>query len=193
MLKTGLALTVLAAAGLAALYFINRTLFLLAATMMKINLFAFGGAAGSIPMMLHEVVNVRHWVDGKTMMDAIALSQVTPGPISTTTAFLGYLVAGLPGSLAAIIGFYTPTFILLIVVTPYFTRLKSSRTFRKAIKGVVSSFAGLLFFVTFTFFHVVHWDLKRVLLGIAAALALYYRVHVVWVVLAGAAISIALI
>ncbi len=192
MLKTALALTVLAAAGLVALYFINRTLFLLAATMMKINLFAFGGAAGSIPMMLHEVVNVRHWVDGKTMMDAIALSQVTPGPISTTTAFLGYLVAGLPGSLAAIIGFYTPTFILLIVVTPYFTRLKSSRTFRKAIKGVVSSFAGLLFYVTFTFFHVVHWDWKRSLLGVAAAIALYYRVHVAWVVLAGAAISIAL-
>jgi len=193
MLKQALALTVLALSGLGALFFIDRTLFLLAATMMKINLFAFGGAAGSIPMMLHEVVTVRHWVDGKTMMDAIALSQVTPGPISTSTAFLGYLIAGLPGSAVAITAFYTPSFILLIVMTPYFSRLKSSKAFRKATKGVISSFAGLLFFVTFTFFHVVHWDMKRSLLAIAAALALHKGVHVAWVVLVGAAISIAMI
>ena len=193
MLKQALALTVLALSGLVALYFIDRTLFLLAATMMKINLFAFGGAAGSIPMMLHEVVTVQHWVDGKTMMDAIALSQVTPGPISTSTAFLGYLIAGLPGSAIAITAFYTPSFILLIMMTPYFSRLKSSKAFRKATKGLISSFAGLLFFVTFTFFNVVHWDLKRSLLAIAAAIALHKGVHVAWVVLVGAAISIAMI
>jgi chromate transporter len=193
MLKQALALTVLALSGLVALYFIDRTLFLLAATMMKINLFAFGGAAGSIPMMLHEVVTVQHWVDGKTMMDAIALSQVTPGPISTSAAFLGYLIAGLPGSAIAITAFYTPSFILLIMMTPYFSRLKSSKAFRKATKGLISSFAGLLFFVTFTFFNVVHWDLKRSLLAIAAAIALHKGVHVAWVVLVGAAISIAMI
>jgi chromate transporter len=193
MLKQALALTVLALSGLVALYFIDRTLFLLAATMMKINLFAFGGAAGSIPMMLHEIVTVQHWVDGKTMMDAIALSQVTPGPISTSTAFLGYLIAGLPGSAVAITAFYTPSFILLIMMTPYFSRLKSSKAFRKATKGLISSFAGLLFFVTFTFFNVVHWDLKRSLLAIAAAIALHKGVHVAWVVLVGAAISIAMI
>jgi chromate transporter len=192
MLKPALVLAVLAVSGLVALYFIDRTLFLLAATMMKINLFAFGGAAGSIPMMLHEVVTVRHWVDGKTMMDAIALSQVTPGPISTSTAFLGYLIAGLPGSAVAITAFYTPSFILLIVMTPYFNRLKSSQAFRKATRGVISSFAGLLCFVTFTFFNVVHWDLKRSLLAMAAALALHKGVHVAWVVLVGGAFSIAM-
>ncbi len=193
MLKQALALVVITVSGLVALYFIDRTLFLLTTTMMKINLFAFGGAAGSIPMMLHEVVTVRHWVDGKTMMDALALSQITPGPISTSTAFLGYLIAGLAGSVVAITGFYIPSFILLIVMTPYFNRLKSSKAFRKATKGVVSSFAGLLFFVTFTFFNVVHWDLKRSLLAIAAAIALHKDVHVAWVVLIGAALSIAMI
>jgi hypothetical protein len=70
---------------------------------------------------------------------------------------------------------------------------KSSKAFRKATKGVVSSFAGLLFFVTFTFFNVVHWDLKRSLLAIAAAIALHKDVHVAWVVLIGAALSIAMI
>jgi chromate transporter len=193
MLKPALGLALLAVCGLVALYFVDRTLFLLAATMIKINLFAFGGAAGSVPMMLHEVVTVRHWVDGKTMMDALALSQITPGPISTSTAFLGYLIAGLPGAAVAITAFYTPTFILLIVMVPYFNRLKASKTFRKATRGLISSFAGLLFFVTFTFFNVVHWDLKRSLLAVAAAIALYKGVHVAWVVLAGAVFSIAMV
>jgi hypothetical protein len=57
---------------------------------------------------------------------------------------------------------------------------------------VISSFAGLLCFVTFTFFNVVHWDLKRSLLAMAATLALHRGIHVAWVVLAGAAISIAM-
>lgn len=193
MLKQAFVLSALAVSATVVLYFTDRTLFLLAVTMMKVNLFAFGGAAGSIPMMLHEVVTVRHWVDQKTMMDAIALSQVTPGPISASTAFLGYLIAGLLGALVAITGFYTPSFILLIVMTPYFSRLKSSNAFRKASRGVISSFAGLLFFVTFTFFHVVHWDLKRSLLAIAAAIALHKGIHVAWVVLVGAALSIAML
>ncbi len=193
MLKQAFMLSALAVSATVVLYFTDRTLFLLAVTMMKVNLFAFGGAAGSIPMMLHEVVTVRHWVDQKTMMDAIALSQVTPGPISTSTAFLGYLIAGLLGSLVAITGFYTPSFILLIVMTPYFSQLKSSNSFRKASRGVISSFAGLLFFVTFTFFQVVHWDVKRSLLALAAAIALHKGVHVAWVVLVGAALSIAML
>jgi chromate transporter len=193
MLMQAFLLSALAISAVVALYFIDRTLFLLALTMMKVNLFAFGGAAGSIPMMLHEVVTVRHWVDQKTMMDAIALSQVTPGPISTSTAFLGYLISGLAGAVVAITAFYTPSFILLIVMTPYFSRLKSSNAFRKASRGVISSFAGLLFFVTFTFFHEVHWDVKRSLLAIAAVIALHKGVHVAWVVLVGAALSIALL
>ena len=65
--------------------------------------------------------------------------------------------------------------------------------FARRPSGVISSFAGLLFFVTFTFFNVVHWDLKRSLLAIAAAIALHKGVHVAWVVLVGAAISIAMI
>jgi len=57
--------------------------------MMKVDLFAFGGGFASVPLMYHEVVNMRHWMDGKTFMDGIALGQVTPGPIVITATFVG--------------------------------------------------------------------------------------------------------
>jgi len=49
--------------------------------MLKVDLFAFGGGYASVPLMLHEVMGARHWMDSKTFMDGIALGQVTPGPI----------------------------------------------------------------------------------------------------------------
>ncbi len=77
--------------GLLILYLIDATLLNLAVLMMKIDLFAFGGGFASLPLMLHEIVNVRGWMDSKTFMDGIALGQVTPGPIVITSTFVGYL------------------------------------------------------------------------------------------------------
>jgi chromate transporter len=62
--------------GLAGLYIANIKLFNLAALMLKIDLFAFGGGFGSVPLMLHEIVDVRKWIDSKSFMDGIAMGQV---------------------------------------------------------------------------------------------------------------------
>ena len=85
---------ILVCAGMIGLYFANRKLFQLAALMLRIDLFAFGGGFASLPLMFHEVVNAMGWMDGKTFMDGIALGQVTPGPIIITATFVGYLVRG---------------------------------------------------------------------------------------------------
>jgi len=84
----------LIAAGVAGLYFVDPELCTLALLMFKIDLFAFGGGFSSIPLMLHEIVDVWGWMDSKTFMDGIALGQVTPGPIVITSTFVGYLLYG---------------------------------------------------------------------------------------------------
>jgi chromate transporter len=177
-------------AALLALNLIDRKLFSLAALMMKIDLFAFGGGFASIPLMLHEVVGVRRWMDNRTFMDGIVLGQVTPGPIVITSTFVGYLTHRIAGALVATAAIFTPSFFMVIVLSPIMDKLKSSAYFLKATKGIVASFVGLLLFVTFKFSSAVHWDILKAFLGLLVLIALLKKVDMVYVVLASAVLSV---
>lgn len=181
---------ILACAGVVGLYFVDRKLYQLAAMMLRIDLFAFGGGFASLPLMFHEVVNAMGWMDGKTFMDGIALGQVTPGPIIITATFVGYLVRGILGALVATIAIFTPSFIVLVAVTPFFDRLKGSRYFSGATRGILASFVGLLFYMTIRFAWAVPWNAVKVLFGIAVIVALARKVNILHVVLIGSALSI---
>ena len=189
-IKPIIALLLILLTGLAALYFINFDSFILSVLMMKIDLFAFGGGYTSLPLMLHEIVGVRGWMDSKTFMDGIALGQVTPGPIVITAAFVGYLLQGFGGSLVATISIFTPSFLILTITTPFFDRLKSSPLFLKATQGILASFVGLLFFVSVKFGLAVPWDVLRVLLGVVVLIALIKKIDLLYIVSLGGIISI---
>lgn len=167
----------------------SHSLSQLAVTMFKVDLFAFGGGFASVPLMLHEIVTVRGWMDGKTFMDGIALGQITPGPIVITTTFVGYVLYGFSGAVVATIAVFTPSLLILIAAAPVFERLRSSPHFQGAIKGTLASFVGLLLFVTFRFGTAVPWDIARVLLACAALAALVKKTDILYVVLLGAAVS----
>ncbi len=179
-------------AGLIALYFISINPFILSLLMMKIDLFAFGGGFTSLPLMLHEVVEVRGWMDSKTFMNGIALGQVTPGPIVITATFVGYLWSGFWGSLVATISIFTPSFLMLVIINPVFDRLKSSPLFLKATQGILASFVGLLIYVLVKFGLAVPWDILRILLGLVALMALIKKIDLLYVVVAGGIVSLAL-
>ncbi len=177
-------------AALTALYYVNEKIFLLATTMLRVDLFAFGGGFASLPLMMHEVVSVRSWLDYRTFMDGIALGQVTPGPIVITATFVGYLTGGLAGAVVATLGIFTPSFLMLVGIAPFFDKMKASKYFAPAIKGILASFVGLLLFVTFNFAINVPWDLIRVLVALLALVALFKKIDVLYIVLIGSAISV---
>lgn len=179
-------------AGLVVLYFVNYQLFTLSTLMLRINFFAFGGGLSSLPLMHHEIVS-RGWLDSRAFMDGIALGQVTPGPISITGTFIGYLLFGITGAIVATIATFTPSFLLLLAADPCFEALKSSRTFAMLSKGILSCFVGLLVYVTYRFAHDIPWDGVRALLGVAAFLALLKKVDILLIVLIGAIYSVVLL
>ncbi len=193
--STGTVLLLLAVAtvGIGLLYFLDRKLFDLALLMIRIDLFAFGGGFASVPLMFHEVVEVRSWLDGPTLLNGIVLGQVTPGPIVITATFVGYLLNGFGGGLIATISVFLPSFLIVVGITPYFDRLRRLRYFNSAINGILCSFVGLLLTVTIRFALNVHWDLIRIFLSLAAFAALILKIDILWVVLIGTGISIALL
>ena len=189
-LKFAALLLLLLIVGLAALFVLNRRLFDLAALMIRVDLFAFGGGFASIPLMLHGVVDVRHWMDSKAFMDGIALGQITPGPIVITATFVGFNVAGLLGALAGTIGVFAPSFLMVLITVPYLDRLQGSLLFRRALQGVLASFVGLLAAVAVDFGTAIPWSIPMVLIVVAAFAALRFKIDILWVVLAGAVISV---
>jgi len=178
------------ATGFVLLFFAQRRLFDLAALMFKIDLFAFGGGFASLPLMFHEIVNVRSWLDSQTLLNGIALGQITPGPIVITATFVGYVLYGPLGALIGTVSVFLPSFLIVIGITPYFDRLRGSLYFNKAIGGILCSFVGLLLSVTIRFAFNIPWDYPRILLGSAVFAALLLKVDIFWVVLIGTVISV---
>lgn len=177
------------AGGLAWLFLVRNDLFHLAVLMSKIDLIAFGGGFASVPLMFHEIVEIRSWMDGPTFLNGIVLGQFTPGPIVITATFVGYLVQGLLGAIIATIAIFLPSFVILVGVAPWFDRVRSAPWFARAIGGILCSFVGLLLTVTIRFALNVHWDWPHLVLAGIALAALLMKLDILWVVLGGTAIS----
>jgi len=124
------------------------------------------------------------------LLNGIVLGQVTPGPIVITATFIGYLLRGPLGGLVATICVFLPSFTMVVGIVPYFDRLRSSPYFKKVITGILCSFVRLLLTVTIRFAVDIPWDLARLLLSVAAFIALILKVDILWVVLAGTVVSL---
>ena len=158
--------------------------------MFRIDLLTFGGGFASVPLMFHEIVDVRNWMDSQIFTNGIVLGQVTPAPIVITATFIGYLLGGPLGGVIATIGIFLPSFMVLVGISPYFDRLRISPSFNKVIGGVLCSFVGLLLTVTIRFALNVHWDLLHLLVAISALVALRLKVDILWVIVVGTIISV---
>lgn len=185
-------LLVPAAGGLAALWAFAPQLFSIAWVMLKVDLFAFGGGYVSLPVMLHEVT-ARGWMDAATLMDGIALGQVTPGPIVITSAFVGYLLTGLAGAAVGTVCAFTPSLVILVAAAPYFDRMQSSPLFRRAVRASLASLVGLMAAMAARFAVAASWSPEGALVALAAFVALRMRVDVLPVVLAAALASVVLL
>jgi chromate transporter len=183
-------LMALTVAGFSLLFLLNRRLFELATLMFRIDLFAFGGGFASVPLMFHEIVEVRSWMDGPTFVNGMALGQITPGPIVITATFVGYWLYGVLGAGIATVSVFLPSFVLVVGLVPYFDRLRQSRAFNSAIRGIMCSFVGLLLVTTIRFALNVPWDIIRIILAGAAFVALLRQIDILWIVLLGTTISV---
>ena len=110
----------------------------------KAGAFVFGSGLAIIPFLQQGVVQQFGWLNEHQFLDAVAVAMITPGPVVITVAFIGFLVAGLPGSIMAAIGIFLPVYLFTIVPAPWFKRHRDNPQLRAFVDGATASATGAI-------------------------------------------------
>jgi chromate transporter len=112
----------------------------------KVGALSYGGGFVIVPLMQHDAVTTYHWMTGTQFLDAVALGQLTPGPVVLTVAVVGYAAAGLAGGLLAVLVAFTPSFVFVIAGGPQFDRIRTNASIQSFLAGagpaVIGAIAG---------------------------------------------------
>jgi len=152
---------------------------------LKLGAVVFGSGYVLLAFLQADLVDRAHWLTRAQLLDAVAVGQVTPGPVFTTATFIGYLLRGFPGALAATVGIFLPSFLFVGVLAVLLPRLRRG-ALGPFLDGINAGAVALLLPVTWTLGRAALGDASAVLLGLASAvLLLRFRVNAAWLVLAG--------
>jgi chromate transporter len=165
------------------------TLFL---TFVKIGAVTYGSGYVLLAFLRSDFVVSLHWLTDKQLIDAIAVGQLTPGPLFTTATFIGYLTGGFPGAMLATLGIFLPSFIFVALVYPLIPRIRHSPAARGFLDGATAAALGLMAAVTWQLGRAAIVDLATAVVTILAfGLLLRFRTNSAWLVGGGALFGIA--
>jgi chromate transporter len=153
----------------------------------------FGGGYVFIPLIQEIVVDGHHWVTTQEFIDAIAMGQITPGPILVSAAFIGLKVAGFAGAIAATIGIYLPPALLMVASTRLLEIIKKSQAIRAALRGIRPAVVGMIVAAAFVVGKTALpvWVSVAIFAGALYAL-LRFRLEAVWIIPASGLLGLAL-
>ena len=159
---------------------------------LKIGSVVFGSGYVLLAFLRADLVLHRAWVTDAQLLDAVAIGQVTPGPVFTTATFLGYLLRGPLGAVAATVGIFLPAFVFVALSGPLVPRIRKSATAGAFLDGVNAASLALMAVVSYQLARASLVDTLTVGLAIASAiLLLQFRTNSAWLVLGGAVAGMA--
>jgi chromate transporter len=152
-------------------------------TFAGMSVLLFGGGFVFIPMIAQIVVQEHSWLTQQEFVDAIALGQVTPGPILISAAFIGYKVMGLSGAVIATVGIFLPPALLMLAVAHFLARAKNSPTLKAVLRGIRPAVVGMIAAAAWSIgaTAVPNW-LSAVIFLTALIALLRFRVDVAWII-----------
>lgn len=110
----------------------------------KSGAFVFGSGLAIVPFLYKGVVQQFGWLSERQFIDAVAVAMITPGPVVITVAFIGYLVAGLPGATTAAIGIFLPVYLLTVIPAPWFKHHRDNAQLKAFVQGATAAATGAL-------------------------------------------------
>jgi chromate transporter len=154
---------------------------------LKVGSVLFGSGYVLLAFLRADLVERWGWLTDAQLLDAIAVGQVTPGPVFTTATFIGYLLAGPAGAILATIGIFLPAFVFVAISGPLVPRLRRSAVAGGVLDGVNVAALALMAVVTWQLGRASLVDVPTVLMATITVFLLFrYRVNSAWLVLAGA-------
>ncbi|HEY8870792.1 MAG TPA: chromate efflux transporter [Candidatus Limnocylindrales bacterium] len=139
---------------------------------LKAGAFVFGSGLAIVPF-LHQGVVIEHgWLTEQQFLDAVAVGLITPGPVVITAAFIGFLVAGLPGALVGALGVFLPAYLFVVVPGRWILRHKNAVPVRAFVAGVSAAAAGAIVAASVILGQGAIRDAATAVIGVAALLAI---------------------
>lgn len=158
---------------------------------LKIGSVLYGGGYVLLAFLQRDLVEQNHWLTSQQLLDAVAIGQITPGPLFTTATFIGYLLAGNQGAIAGTVGIFLPAFILILLVNPWVSKLRQSRWMSGFLDGVNVVSLGLMAGVLYTLARSAVVDWQTVVIAVGSAIAVFrFKVNSAWLVFGGGVIGL---
>jgi len=152
-------------------------------TFSGMSLLLFGGGFVLVPLIEQIVVQEQAWLTRQEFVDAIALGQITPGPILISAAFIGYKVMGLLGATIATVAIFLPPALLMLVSAHFLTRARTSAVVQAVLRGIRPAVIGMIAAAAWSIGTTAVPNWLSVVIFLAALIALLrLRVYVVWII-----------
>jgi chromate transporter len=157
---------------------------------LKVGSVLFGSGYVLLAFLRSDLVERFGWLTESQLLDAVAVGQMTPGPVFTTATFIGYLLGGVEGAAVATIGIFLPAFFFVAISGPLVPRIRESAVAGAALDGVNAASLALMAVVTWHLGSEALVDAWTVLLAIGAGALLFrFKTNSAWLVLGGGAIG----
>jgi chromate transporter len=158
----------------------------------KIGLFTFGGGLSMIPLIQKTVVEKNKWITDEEMVDMIAISESTPGPIAINCAtFIGYKVGKIWGGILATLGVVLPSFIIICIISIFYDKFIQVEVIKWAFLGIKAGVAALILNAGIKIFKKSEHNLFSIaIMLLAIEIALFTSIHTVFVIIFGLVVGV---
>lgn len=158
---------------------------------LKIGSVLYGSGYVLLAFLRADFVERLGWLTDQQLLDAIAIGQVTPGPVFTTATFVGYILGGVPGAVVATVGIFLPAFVFVAISNPIIPRIRKSPWAGALLDGVNVASLGLMAAVTLLLAQSAIIDPVTVVVALVVlVLLIRYKINSMWLVVAGALIGV---
>ena len=150
----------------------------------------YGSGYVLLAFLRADFVDRLGWLTETQLLDAVAIGQVTPGPVFTTATFIGFLLAGVPGAIVATVAIFLPSFVFVAAIHSQVKRLRASSITAPILDAVNDAAVGLMTLVTVFLGRSALVDVPTILVALAAlAVLILTKINSLWLILAGAIVG----